>query len=103
MSLIACLQFLYIDLFIIIPVAVTSTFADNCLYRVQLTKKCSGSNASIPSNISKATNGQSGVQEGAVEHYWSNPHYECCSRLGLCLGSATGMVRHLRLLVVPLF
>ena len=62
---------------------------------MKLTKNRSGPNTSISSNIPEATDCESGVQEGPVEYYWSNRHYERCTRVGICLGSATGMVRYL--------
>ena len=66
------LHFLYINLFIIIPVAITSKLADDLperFYCVKLTKNHTRLNASISSNILEVTNGESCVQEGPVEHH----------------------------------
>lgn len=88
-----CIQFLYIDLFIIIPIAVTSECqsCQNEKRDVNL-MVLSGSNVAISSNSSQTTCGKLGVKESFVKHHWPDYHNERSTNMGVLLGPRTRVV-----------
>ena len=84
-------QFLYIDLFIIIPVAVSSK-SPRCEPRSLLICPISGSDAPFPENLSQATDRQSCVEESSGQFIWTGCYYKWSTTVHIYLGSTSRMV-----------
>lgn len=63
-------QFLYIDLFIIIPIAVTSKSLGRMHVAANSLTGISGKDTSLSSHISQGSHRQPGLQESAFQHHW---------------------------------
>jgi hypothetical protein len=85
-------RFLYIDLFVIIPVAVASNIT---AFRSpsMLTSFVSGSHSTLPENTPKAADCELGVEEGLDEYHRADCDQRGYSDLRLYLGSQAALVR----------
>jgi len=83
-------QFLYIDLFIIIPIAVTSEFL--VLWLLTCAEWSSGTDVAFSQDSPQETDGEPCVEEGAGEHYRTDCDYHWIPGVGILLGATTAMV-----------
>jgi magnesium-transporting ATPase (P-type) len=85
-------KFLYIDLFIIIPIAVTSKHSSRVNLDLSELAYSSGTHFTLSSHLSKASNSQPDVKEGLGKHYWPTRNYKWYTSLGVFMGAPSGMV-----------
>lgn len=52
----------------------------------------SGSLAAVPSNTSKATDGEPSLQKGPCQYHWTDNNNKCRAVLGLLMGEVTELV-----------
>lgn len=85
-------QFLYIDLFIIIPIAVTSELNHFKVISDKSYHCFSGPDITVSANPSEASDSKFGIEKGACKHYRTNHTYKRLSTVGFPLGEDAIMV-----------
>ena len=84
-------QFLYIDLFIIIPIAVTSKNTSTA-HSTCVDCTSSGTHPPLSSYIPQRPNCKPCIQKGAIEHNRTSHYHWWRAILGVLLGPITGLV-----------
>jgi hypothetical protein len=85
---------LYIDLFVIIPIAVASEWCHHKGMRIWLTCD-SGPDIAVPQNSPETADCESRVQEGPHKYHRSDRHQLCVPDIGIRLGPPAALVRDL--------
>lgn len=86
-------QFLYIDLFVIIPIAVASELCHThpCWMRA-LAEFDSGTDPALSKDPPKAPYCIARLKEGVDQYHWADCHQFAGTDAGVCLGSAAAVV-----------